>query len=332
MAQRHRAPLLLLVALALLLAACGQTVSQTFSSVGDSIPPPATASLQPSAASSASAYPLVLTDDAQRTVTLTARPERIVSLAPSNTELVCAVGACDALVGVTDFDDYPAQVKDVPKVVIQAVPDVEKIVAARPDLVLAAGNQQTPQAVIDRLVELKVPVLVLYPPFLDGVYADLTLIGRAVGREAAAESLVSQMRDRVEAVGERVTDASRPRVFYEVSVYQGVIYGAGKDSFLASLIETAGGQPITGDATGVIQIEDLVAADPQLILLGDAAYDPSVTPDGVAGRRGWGSMTAVRERAIKPMPDDPVITRPGPRVVDGLEALARAIHPELFGS
>jgi iron complex transport system substrate-binding protein len=332
MARARRAPLFLLfLSLVLLMAACGQTASQTFSNVGETIPPPASASVQPSASVQAEVYPLTLTDDAQRTLTLAEKPARIVSLAPSNTEMVCAVGACDALVGVTDFDDYPAQVKDVPKVVIQAVPDVEKIVAARPDLVLAAGNQQTPQAVLDRLAELKIPVLVLYPPFLDGVYADLTLVGRAVGREAAAESLVRQMRERVEAVRAKVAGASRPRVFYEVSVYQGVIYTAGKDSFVASLIDTAGGEPITGDATGVIQVEDLVAADPQLILLGDAAYDPSLTATSVAKRAGWGGMTAVRQSAIKPMPDDPIITRPGPRIVDGLEALVRAIHPELFG-
>jgi iron complex transport system substrate-binding protein len=335
MAPRLRTLLLLLsLSLALVLAACGQTVSQTFSNVGDSMTPPPSASVQapsPQPSASVQPYPLSLTDDAQRTVTLATRPVRIVSLAPSNTEIVCAVGACDTLVGVTDFDDYPAQVKDVPKVVVQAVPDVEKIVAARPDLVLAAGNQQTPQAVIDRLIELDIPVLVLYPPNLDGVVADITLMGRAVGREAAAESLVQQMRDRVDAVRTAVAGANQPRVFYEVSVYQGVIYTAGKDSFLASLIETAGGEPITGNATGVIQIEDLVAADPQLILLGDAAYDPTVTPDSVAARAGWDGMTAVREGAIKPMPDDPIITRPGPRIVDGLEALARAVHPELFG-
>ncbi len=330
MAPRRRAPLLLLL-LALSLAACGQTVSQTFSTVGETLTPPPRASVQPSPAVEAQAYPRTLTDDARRLVTLADKPERIVSLAPSNTEMVCAIGACDALVGVTDFDDYPAQVAEVPKVVIQAVPDVEKIVAARPDLVLAAGNQQTPQDAIDRLTELKIPVLVLYPALLDGVYADMLLVGRAVGREATAQSLVQQMRDRVDAVRAKVADASRPRVFYEVSVYQGVIYTAGKDSFLASLIEAAGAEPITGDATGVIQVEDLVAADPQLILMGDAAYDPSVTAPSVAARSGWGSMSAVRERAITPMPDDPIITRPGPRIVDGLEALARAIHPELFG-
>jgi iron complex transport system substrate-binding protein len=139
------------------------------------------------------------------------------------------------------------------------------------------------------------------------------------------------MRERVEAVRAKVADASRPRVFYVVSVDQGVFYTGGTDSFVASLIDTAGGEPITGDATGVIQIEDLVAADPQLILLGDAAYPPPVTPEAVAARPGWDALSAVQEGAVKPMPDDPIITRPGPRVVDGLEALAAAIHPELFG-
>lgn len=332
MAPARRAPLLLfLLSLVLLIAACGQTASQTFSNVGETISPPASASVQPPASVRAEVYPLTLTDDAQRTLTLAEKPARIVSLAPSNTEMVCAVGACDALVGVTDFDDYPAQVKDVPKVVIQAVPDVEKIVAARPDLVLAAGNQQTPQAAIDRLVELKVPVVVLYPSDLDGIYADLELVGRALDRGAAAGSLVAEMRDRVAKVQARVAGAGHPRVFYEVSVYQGVIYTAGADSFLASLIETAGGEPITGDATGVIQQENLVEADPQLILLGDAAYPPPVTPEAVAARPGWDALDAVQQGAVKPMLDDPIITRPGPRVVDGLEALAAAIHPELFG-
>lgn len=331
MAPRLRTPLfLLLISFALLLGACGQTVSQTLGTAGETIAATPSASLAPSASLPAQAYPLTLTDDAQRTVQLAQKPERIVSLAPSNTEMVCAIGACDALVGVTDFDDYPAQVADVPKVVVQAVPDVEKIVAAEPDLVLAAGNQQTPQAAIDRLVELQVPVLVLYPSRLEDIYADIELIGQAVDRSPAAEKLVGEMQSRVAAVQAKVAGATAPRVFYEVSVYQGVIYTAGADSFLASLIETAGGEPITGDATGVIQVEDLVAADPQLILLGDAAYDQSVTPEAVAARPGWSSMTAIGSNAIKPMPDDPIITRPGPRIVDGLEALARAIHPELF--
>jgi iron complex transport system substrate-binding protein len=125
--------------------------------------------------------------------------------------------------------------------------------------------------------------------------------------------------------------APQPRTFYEVGVFEGSIYTAGRDSFLASLISLAGGKPITGDpASTAIQLEDLIAADPQLILLGDAAYDLSITPASVAARPGWSGMTAVHDGRIVVMPDDVVITRPGPRIVDGLEALARAIHPDLF--
>jgi iron complex transport system substrate-binding protein len=116
-----------------------------------------------------------------------------------------------------------------------------------------------------------------------------------------------------------------------VGVFEGSIYTAGKDSFLASLISLAGGEPIVGDAASTaIQLEDLIAADPELILLGDAAYDPTITAASVAARPGWSEMTAVKDGQIVVVLDDLVITRPGPRIVDGLEALAKAIHPELF--
>jgi iron complex transport system substrate-binding protein len=132
-------------------------------------------------------------------------------------------------------------------------------------------------------------------------------------------------------VARTLAGAPRPRVFYEVGVYQGTIYTAGQGSFLASLISAAGGEPITGDALSTsISLEDLIAADPELILLGDAAYDPSITPAAVALRAGWYVMPAVANGEIRIMLDDLIVTRPGPRIVDGLEALARAIHPELF--
>ena len=125
--------------------------------------------------------------------------------------------------------------------------------------------------------------------------------------------------------------AERPRTFYDVSVFEGVIYTAGEGSFLASLIDLAGGEPITGDARSTaIGIEQLVTADPQLIVLGDSSYDPSITPASVAARPGWGGMSAVHEDHVVPYPDDLVTTRPGPRIVDGLEALARIVHPEAF--
>ena len=302
MAHRLRLPSTLLFLAALLLAACapagsGSPSATTLPSVS-SVP----------SAPAHSVYPLTLTDDAGREVTIPEAPTRIVSLAPSNTEIVCALDACDELVGVTDYDDYPAQVADVTHVVVGAVVDIEKVVAAEPELILAGGNEVTSSAVIDQLTLLGYPVLSLYPRDLQAVYDDISLVGAAIDARPAAEELVASMRAREAAVVAAVAGAARPRTFYEVSVYEGSIYTAGEDSFLASLISLAGGEPVLGDAT----------------------YDPSITPASVAARPGWGEMTAVRDGSIVVVLDDVVITRPGPRIVDGLEALARAIHPDLF--
>ena len=209
---------------------------------------------------------------------------------------MCALDACDRVVGVTDFDDYPPEVVDVDKVVTMAQVDVEAVVAAEPDLVLAAGNELTPSAVIDQLADLGLSVLVLYPESLDEVTADIELVGMAIGQRRRGNGRWSTTMDaRIAAVEEAVAGLERPRTFYEVGVFEGTIYTAGEGSFLASLIDTAGGEPITGDALSTaIEIEDLVAADPELILLGDATYDPTITPESVAARPGWDGMTAVR--------------------------------------
>jgi iron complex transport system substrate-binding protein len=281
--------------------------------------------------SSPQPIPLTLTDDAGRAVEIPAQTARIVSLAPSNTEIVCALHACDRVVGVTDFDDYPAEVADREKVVVGAQVDVEKVVAAHPDLILAAGNELTPTPVIEQLTRLGYPVLTLYPQSLDEVYGDIALVGHAIDETDAATALVDQMRQRVDAVARAVAGAHRPRTFYEVSIFEGVIYTAGDGSFLASLIDLAGGEPVTGEARSTsIGLEQLVSADPQLIILGDSSYDPTITPASVADRPGWRELSAVREGHVVAYPDDLVTTRPGPRIVDGLEALARIVHPEAF--
>jgi iron complex transport system substrate-binding protein len=276
-------------------------------------------------------YPLTLTDDAGREVEIPAEPERIVSLAPSNTEIVCALDACDRLVGVTDFDDFPVEVADVPDVVIGAVVDLELVAQADPDLVLAAGNELTPSSVIAELTDLGFPVVVLYPESLEAVVDDVELVGEAINATAQAAAVTGDMAARIAAIREAVAGQPRPRTFYEVGIFEGAIYTAGEASFLASLIEIAGGDPITGDRlTTAIALEDLVVADPEVILLGDAAYDPSITPESVAARPGWEGMSAVSGGRIEVMEQDVVITRPGPRIVDGLLALALAIHPDAF--
>jgi iron complex transport system substrate-binding protein len=324
----HRVPrVFLLPILAVFAAACAATPG-----------PSPSASAQPSAsqpAPSAAGYPLSVTDDDGRELTIEAEPQRIVSLAPSNTEIVCALDACDRLVGVTDFDDYPPEVADVVHVVIAATVDVELVVGAEPDLVLAAGNELTPAAVIEQLEALGLPVLVLYPETLDEVYADIELIGTALGQSPEAGELVADMQARVDAVVSAVDGADRPLTLYEVFHSEGTTYTAGEGSFLASLLELAGAVPLTGDAQGVLAAEDLVAADPELILLGTASYDPTLAEPAAAletvrSRAGWTELRAVRDGVVVPYLDDIVTTRPGPRIVDGLEALARAIHPERF--
>jgi iron complex transport system substrate-binding protein len=281
---------------------------------------------------------VTVTDDAGREVTLADEPQRIVSLAPSNTEIVCALDACDRLVGVPEFrEGYPPDVLDtiaeLPVVVTFGPIDRERVVATEPDLVLAAGNELTPSDDVRALEELGIPVLVLYPESLDEVQADVELVGEVIGRTDAAAEVVAEMDQRTEAVGEAVAGDPRPRTFYEVSIFEGTIYTAGEGSFLASLVDIAGGEPITGDAVSTaISLEELVAADPELILLGDATYDPTITPQSVAARPGWEAMTAVREGRVLVVADDILITRPGPRIVDGLESLARLIHPDAFAA
>jgi iron complex transport system substrate-binding protein len=326
MSSRLRAVFLSSI-LALLAAACGS---------------PPGASLSPSAALASptappeTAYPVTLTDDAGRSVTIDEEPQRIVSLAPSNTEIACALDACDQLAGVPEYkqgypDEVLSAIEDVPVVVSFGPVDREAIVAADPDLILAAGNELTPTTDIKSLADLGYPVLTLYPESLAEVSADIELVGTALNASAEAHHVTADMAERTAAVEAAVADAERPRTFYEVSIFEGTIYTAGEDSFLASLIETAGGEPITGDAkTTAIALEDLVTADPEIILLGDAAYDQTITPQVVAKRQGWAGMTAVKNDRVMPMPEDILITRPGPRIVDGLEALARAIHPEAF--
>ena len=331
MRTRLRVPVFLL--LAVFLAACRPNAGS--STALPSATHISTATASPSA-EPATEYPVSLTDDAGREVTIEAEPMRIISLAPSNTEIACALGACDRLVGVPEYqvgypDDVLATVADLPVVVSFGPVDREAIVAAEPDLILAAGNELTASSDIAALTDLGYLVLVLYPRSLAEVSADIALVGEALDLQAEAAEVTATMAERVAAVEDAVSGADRPRIFYEVSIFEGTIYTAGEASFLASLIEIGGGDPITGDAlTTAIALEDLVAADPEVILLGDAAYDATITAEAVAARPGWDEMTAIVEGRVIPLPEDILITRPGPRIVDGLEALARAIHPEAF--
>jgi iron complex transport system substrate-binding protein len=272
---------------------------------------------------------LTIEDDEGNEITLDSEPERVVSLTPATTELLFALGDGDKLVGRTDADDYPAEAADVPVVASYTGVVVEKVVDADPDLVIAGGNNFTSAADVQRLRDLGMPVLLVYAPDLAGVLADIELVGTAVGSADAAEDIAASIQDRVDEVTAATAGAERLSVFYEIG-YGPDIYAPAPGFFVTDMIDIAGGEAITTSDPSVfsISLEKLVTADPDVIVLGDAAYTPPVCPDAVAKRDGWKGITAVKNGDVRPV-NDVIVTRPGPRIGEGLAALALAIHPEI---
>jgi iron complex transport system substrate-binding protein len=324
---------ILVFLLLVVLAACsagGGASPSTSAAVPSAAPPSmAPASTTPSEpAASAAGFPLHLVDDDGTALTLAAEPQRIVSLTPAETEILFALGAGDRVVGkVEDIANYPPEAEDVPVMGRFDGVDVEQIVAAEADLVLAGGSGGTPPDAIEQLRSLGIPVLVVYAETVDEAMSDIELTAAAVGQPAEGEALVAEMRQKFDAVGAATADLEQPRVFVETG-NQPAIYGIADNSVYAEMVDLAGGQAVTtGSATNwEMPVERLVSEDPEIILLADANY--GVTAEEVTGRSGWDGITAVKEGAIHPV-DDIIITRPGPRLTDGLLELLSKIHPDV---
>jgi iron complex transport system substrate-binding protein len=253
-------------------------------------------------------------------------------MAPSNTELLFAVGAGSQVVGRDTLSDYPSQAKSVADIGgSMGTFDTEAIVALHPDLVLAA--EINPPDLVASLQKLGLTVYYLKNPVtLDGLYTNLEKVGALTGHAAAATTYVASLQARVAAVDAKVaTAASRPSVYYELDGTDPTKpYTSGGGTFVDQLIQRAGGVNIftqLNTAWPQVSLEQLLVDNPQIILLGDSAYGE--TPDQVSARPGWGSLQAVKNKQVYPF-DDNLVSRPGPRLVDGLEALAKLIHPELF--
>jgi len=275
--------------------------------------------------------PIVMTDGLGRQVSLEAVPQRIVSMAPSNTEILFAVGAGAQVVGRDEFTNYPEEAAALASVGgSMGEYNYEQIVSLEPDLVLAA-EINTPEQV-KALEDLGLTVYYLSNPTdIDGVYGVLNTVGQLTGHEAEASALVDSLKARVTAVETKVaTVTTRPRVFYELDGSDpSKPWTSGAGTFIDLLIKMAGGVNVAADLEGgwgQISQEALLVADPEFILLGDAAY--GTTADQVTARTGWDSMTAVKNGQIMPFDDD-TVSRPGPRLVDALEVLVKLLHPEI---
>ncbi len=273
-----------------------------------------------------------LIDGLNRTVILTAPAQHIVSLAPSNTEILYAIGAGSQVIGRDDFSDYPVEAKDLPSVGSSfGNYNLEAITQLKPDLVLAA-EINTPEQV-QAIENLGITVYYLAnPKDMEGLFSNLETVGTLAGRNAETTVLVDSLRVRVQAVTSALVGvATKPLVYYELDATDpSKPWTPGPGTFLTKLIALAGGRSIGESLTSdyaQINLEYLLVQDPAIILLGDAAY--GTTADLVAQRTGWGALSAVKNQAIYAF-DDNLVSRPGPRLVDGLEQLAGIIHPEIF--
>jgi iron complex transport system substrate-binding protein len=259
--------------------------------------------------------------------------ERIVSLAPSNTEILFALGAGSQMVGRDSFSDYPAEAAQIQDIGggLMAL-NIELIVSAQPDLVLA--SPLTPSEQVADLQNLGLTVYVVpNPTSFDELYNNLRSVAALTGRESEGDALVAALRTRVAAITEQVALASaRPVVYYELDATDpNAPYTSGPGTFVDLLIKSAGGENFGASLSGEwvqVSVEELLSRQPDVIVLGDYTYG-GVTAEQVRARAGWDALSAVQQNMVFTF-DDNLVSRPGPRLVDGLEAMAKLLHPDLI--
>lgn len=270
-----------------------------------------------------------MTDEAGRRVRVPVRPERIITLAPNLTEIVYAVGAGDRLVGNTAYCDYPPEAKQVTKVGDTLHPSIERIISLKPQLILVSTASQL-EAFTKQLDEQNIAVYVTDPHDLEGVFQSIKAIGELVDERARAEALIQSLRARTIAIEEKVKAAKPVSVFYQLSAEP--LYTAGRDSFITDLIKRAGGVSVTADVPGAwprYSDEAALAAHPDAVIMatGDSMGAEANADVAQPLRR---SPAVLNNRVYRINGD--YLSRPGPRLVDGLEQVARALHPEAFKS
>ncbi len=325
---RHLITLGLTLALLLGLAACRPTPTPA-PPTPTSPPPTATPTpVPPTPTPTPSLYPMTVTDMAGREVNIPAEPQRIVSLAPSITEILFALNLGDRVAGVTEFCNYPPEATEKPKVGGFSDVSMEKLLEVQPDLVLVASIHMA--QVLPELEKLGLPVLVIDAHDFPGVLESIRLIGKATGAEEAAGDLTAQMQERADRVAQAVKDRPRPRVYWELDP---TFWTAGPGSFVQDLIERAGGENIAASAEAAwvqLSAEAIIAADPEVIFLADHPWGESA--ETVKARPGWEKISAVVNGRIVELTQEQtdIVSRPGPRVVDALELIARALHPDAF--
>ena len=267
-----------------------------------------------------------LKDDAGRLVTIPQRVDRVITLAPNLTEIVFAVGAGDRLVGNTTYCDYPPEAKNIAKVGDTLHPSLERIIALKPQVVLISTASQL-ETFTQQLQTQNIAVFVTDPHDLEGVFRSIEQVGRIMGQQQQADPFVQKLRERANAIEEAVKKLAPVRVFYQAS--EEPLYVPGHDAFVTDLMRRAGGISVTADVPGAwpkFSNESALAAKPEAIILPTGGSMGAANSTVAEALRNSPAALAGHVYKI----NDDHLARPGPRVVDGLEEMARALHPEAF--
>lgn len=270
------------------------------------------------------------TDSRGKEITLEQKPQRIISLAPANTEILFALGVDEEIVGITDFCNYPPEkVIQKEKVGGFSTPNIEKIVSLGPEIVFATSGVQA-QAV-ERLEELGIKIYILEAETVEKLVTEVENVGRLTGKSQEAKELAENLERRVKAVEEQIGGISKeqkPKVFFEI--WHDPLWTAPTRTLIYQVIELAGGQhavSIEGDWNQVttVDAEAVINANPDFIFLAFENSDPEL----IYNLSGWGAVSAIKNKKVFSLNPD-VINRPGPRIVDALEEIAKILHPDLF--
>ncbi|EAZ84702.1 hypothetical protein BB14905_19505 [Bacillus sp. B14905] len=306
-----------------LLAACGQEAQK------DNSTPTEEQTQQETSKAEEATFPMTITDAIGKDITLEAPPKKIVSLIPSNTEILFGLGLKDEIVGVTDNDDYPPEVVEKDKVGGMEY-NIEQIIALKPDIVFAhESSMSLSESAIAQLESAGVKVFVVKnAQDFNETYTTIEQLGRATGKLPEAEKIIADMKAKVEEVQGKVKDVEPKNVFVEASDEPN-IYTAGQGTFMNAMLEMIHAKNVAADGDNWYEIgaEQIITKNPDVIVV-TYSYVPDILTK-IPKRAGFDTINAVKNNAIVQV-DESTTSRQGPRLADGLEELAKAIYPEVF--
>lgn len=310
---------MLLAVMMVLLAACGASSSNDNQNEAVNNGPATTNAVNEE---KATVYPLTLKDATDTELVFDTAPTKVVTLVPSETEVMFAIGAGDVVVAVDENSNYPSEAAALPKIGNMTT-NIEAVTALNPDLVVASSSMNS--EAIEQLRALKIKVYASEPKTYDAVIAKVETMGQIMDKQGEAAKVAEHMKSVQQQVNDAVKDAPKRKVYLEFS--PGWTVGSGE--FLDELLTMAGGVNIAGSKPGWFEVtpEEVIAQNPEVILYPNMKADPNPIEEGILSRPGWSVIAAVKNKQMFALTEDPLV-RVGPRLADGLLEMAKAIHPD----